>query len=66
MTLSSGTVQGGSPVPGSLLRPDPAEESLALEQARREEAEAEAAARNGHQPPEVESRTEERETFGQQ
>jgi ubiquinol-cytochrome c reductase cytochrome b subunit len=38
---------GGAPVPGSLLTPDPAEETAALEQARREEAEREAAARNG-------------------
>jgi ubiquinol-cytochrome c reductase cytochrome b subunit len=57
---------GGSPVPGSLLTPDPAEETAALEQARREEAEAEAAARNGHQPPEVKTRTERREAIGQQ
>jgi ubiquinol-cytochrome c reductase cytochrome b subunit len=59
---------GGSPVPGSLLTPDPAEEVLALERARHEEAEAEAAARNGHQPgdDERESRSVEREALGQQ
>jgi ubiquinol-cytochrome c reductase cytochrome b subunit len=38
---------GGSPVPGSLLTPDPEEQTAALEQARAEEAAAEAAARNG-------------------
>ncbi|GAA5119238.1 cytochrome bc1 complex cytochrome b subunit [Pseudonocardia adelaidensis] len=57
---------GGSPVPGSLLKPDPAEETAALEQARHEAAEAEAAARNGQRPAEVASRTEEREAIGQQ
>jgi ubiquinol-cytochrome c reductase cytochrome b subunit len=57
---------GGAPVPGSLLTPDPAEETAALERARHEEAEREAAARNGHQPPEVATRTEEREAIGQQ
>jgi ubiquinol-cytochrome c reductase cytochrome b subunit len=57
---------GGSPVPGSLLTPDSPEETAALEQARHEEAEAEAAARNGHQPPEAETRTEQREAIGQQ
>jgi ubiquinol-cytochrome c reductase cytochrome b subunit len=36
---------GGAPVPGSLLTPDPADQTLALEKARR--AEAEAASRNG-------------------
>jgi ubiquinol-cytochrome c reductase cytochrome b subunit len=56
---------GGSPVPGSLLTPDSPEETAALEQARHEEAEAEAAARNGHQPPEAETRTEQREAIGQ-
>jgi ubiquinol-cytochrome c reductase cytochrome b subunit len=57
---------GGAPVPGSLLTPDPADETAALERARHEEAEREAAARNGHQPPEVATRTEEREAIGQQ
>jgi ubiquinol-cytochrome c reductase cytochrome b subunit len=57
---------GGAPPPGSLLTPDSAEETAALEQARHEEAEAEAAARNGHRPAEVEARTEEREALGQQ
>ena len=57
---------GGAPVPGSLLKPDPAEETAALERARRQEAEAEAAARDGHRPAEVETRTEEREAIGQQ
>jgi ubiquinol-cytochrome c reductase cytochrome b subunit len=38
---------GGSPVPGSLLTPDPAEETAALERARAEEAEAEVAGRTG-------------------
>jgi ubiquinol-cytochrome c reductase cytochrome b subunit len=59
---------GGSPVAGSLLTPDPAEETLALERARHEEAEAEAAARNGHRPgdDERESRSVEREALGQQ
>jgi len=33
---------GGQPVPGSLLTPDPASETAALEQARAEEARAEA------------------------
>ena len=37
----------GAPVAGSLLRPDPVDETLALEQARADEAAAEAAARNG-------------------
>jgi ubiquinol-cytochrome c reductase cytochrome b subunit len=59
---------GGSPVPGSLLTPDPVEETAALERARHEEAEAEAAARNGHRPgdDERESRSVEREALGQQ
>jgi ubiquinol-cytochrome c reductase cytochrome b subunit len=57
---------GGSPVPGSLLTPDSPEKTAALEQARHEEAEADAAARNGHQPPEAETRTEQREAIGQQ
>ncbi|MHA6620640.1 cytochrome b, partial [Pseudonocardia sp. DLS-67] len=57
---------GGAPVPGSLLTPDSPEETAALEQARAELAEAEAAARNGHQPPEIEARSEERETISQQ
>ncbi len=57
---------GGAPVPGSLLTPDPADQTLALEKARHEEAEAEAAARNGHRPAEVEARAEEREALGQQ
>jgi ubiquinol-cytochrome c reductase cytochrome b subunit len=56
---------GGSPVPGSLLTPDPAEETAALERARREEARAEAAARDGHRigDQERESRTQEREAL---
>jgi ubiquinol-cytochrome c reductase cytochrome b subunit len=37
---------GGAPVPGSLLTPDPAEETIALQRARAEEAAAAAAARN--------------------
>jgi ubiquinol-cytochrome c reductase cytochrome b subunit len=57
---------GGAPVPGSLLTPDPADETAALERARHEEAEREAAARNGHQPAEVATRTEQREAIGQQ
>jgi ubiquinol-cytochrome c reductase cytochrome b subunit len=59
---------GGAPVPGSLLTPDPPEQTAALEQARRQEAEREAAARNGQQPGERErvARTEEREALGQQ
>jgi ubiquinol-cytochrome c reductase cytochrome b subunit len=36
---------GGQPVPGSLLSPDPADETVALEQARAEEARAEEAHR---------------------
>jgi ubiquinol-cytochrome c reductase cytochrome b subunit len=39
---------GGAPVPGSLLTPDPADQTLALEKARLEAAEAEAASRDGH------------------
>jgi ubiquinol-cytochrome c reductase cytochrome b subunit len=55
---------GGSPVAGSLLTPDSPEETAALERARHEEAEAEAAARNGHRgDAERESRTEEREAL---
>ena len=38
---------GGSPVPGSLLTPDPATETVALEEARAEEARAEEAERRG-------------------
>jgi ubiquinol-cytochrome c reductase cytochrome b subunit len=59
---------GGAPVPGSLLSPDPTEETAVLERARREEAEAEAAARNGHRPgdAEREARSEQREAIGQQ
>jgi ubiquinol-cytochrome c reductase cytochrome b subunit len=57
---------GGAPVPGSLLTPDSAEETAALERARHEEAEAEAATRDGHQPAEVATRTEQREAIGQQ
>ncbi|NMI01911.1 cytochrome b [Pseudonocardia acidicola] len=34
---------GGAPVPGSLLRPDPVDQTLALERARAEQAEAETA-----------------------
>jgi ubiquinol-cytochrome c reductase cytochrome b subunit len=44
---------GGAPVAGSLLSPDPADETVALEQARAEEAAAEAAV-NGHEPAEAE------------
>jgi ubiquinol-cytochrome c reductase cytochrome b subunit len=39
---------GGAPVPGSLLTPDPVEETLALEKAHAEEAAKEAALHNGH------------------
>ena len=39
---------GGSPVPGSLLSPDSSEETAALQQARADEAAAEAAAHDGH------------------
>ena len=55
---------GGAPVPGTLLRPDPAEETAALEQARAEEAAAEAAA-NGHEPADAErqARTGQREAL---
>ena len=51
---------GGSPVPGSLLTPDPGEETAALDRARAEEAAAEAA-RNGHRvgAGEREARTQE-------
>jgi ubiquinol-cytochrome c reductase cytochrome b subunit len=38
---------GGAPVPGSLLTPDPAEETEGLERARHEQVEAELATRNG-------------------
>jgi ubiquinol-cytochrome c reductase cytochrome b subunit len=41
---------GGSPRPGSLLTPDPADETAALERARAEEAAAEAAQRDGASP----------------
>jgi ubiquinol-cytochrome c reductase cytochrome b subunit len=57
---------GGSPVPGSLLTPDPPEETAALERARKEEAEAEAAARNGQPSAEAVSRSEEREAISGQ
>jgi ubiquinol-cytochrome c reductase cytochrome b subunit len=59
---------GGAPVPGSLLTPDPAEQTAALERARHQEAELEAAARNGQPPAEAEraARTQEREALGQQ
>jgi ubiquinol-cytochrome c reductase cytochrome b subunit len=57
---------GGAPVPGSLLTPDSPEETAALERARHEEAETEAAARNGHPPAEVAAHTEQREALGQQ
>ncbi|OLT09284.1 hypothetical protein BJF90_44465 [Pseudonocardia sp. CNS-004] len=57
---------GGSPVAGSLLTPDSPEETAALERARNEGAEAEAAARNGHQPAEVAARTEQREAISGQ
>ncbi|HEX2299662.1 MAG TPA: cytochrome b, partial [Pseudonocardiaceae bacterium] len=39
---------GGAPVPGSLLTPDPAEQTVALEKARQEEVDAEVASRDGH------------------
>ncbi len=39
---------GGAPVPGSLLTPDPVDQTRALEKARAEEAAAEAAAHGGH------------------
>jgi len=39
---------GGTPVQGSLLTPDPIEETVALERARQIEAAAEVAAHNGH------------------
>jgi ubiquinol-cytochrome c reductase cytochrome b subunit len=52
---------GGSPVPGSLLTPDPAEETAALERARAEEAAAEAAANAGdHADQERAARTGDR------
>jgi ubiquinol-cytochrome c reductase cytochrome b subunit len=38
---------GGAPVPGSLLSPDPVEETEALERAHHEQVEAELATRNG-------------------
>ena len=57
---------GGKPVPGSLFTPDSPEETAALERARHEEAELEAAGRNGHEPQEVETRAEQREAIGQQ
>ena len=51
---------GGSPVPGSLLTPGPVEDTAAVEEARHDEAEA---ARNGHNFPEVTTRTEQREAI---
>ena len=55
---------GGSPVPGSLLTPDPAEETRALERARAEEAAAEAATHGGALGDgEREARTEQREVL---
>jgi ubiquinol-cytochrome c reductase cytochrome b subunit len=52
---------GGAPVSGSLLTPDPVEETIALERARAEEAAAEAALNAGHSGSgELEARTEER------
>ncbi|WP_232662248.1 cytochrome bc1 complex cytochrome b subunit [Pseudonocardia sp. TRM90224] len=59
---------GGAPVPGSLLTPDPVEQTAALEKARAEEAAAEAAAHNGSRNGHVgdaerESRTNQREVL---
>jgi ubiquinol-cytochrome c reductase cytochrome b subunit len=52
----------GSPVDGSLLKPDPPEETRELERARKEEAAAEAAAHGGHSGDgEREQRVEQRE-----
>jgi ubiquinol-cytochrome c reductase cytochrome b subunit len=51
----------GSPVPGSLLKPDPVDETAALERARREAAAVEAAAHHGHDgDAEREAREQER------
>ena len=52
----------GTPVAGSMLTPDPVEETLALEKARREEAAAEAALHAGHEV-EAESRGGRREVL---
>ena len=52
---------GGEPVVGSLLTPDPVEETLALEKAKREEAAAEQALHDGNRARET--RTEQREAL---
>jgi ubiquinol-cytochrome c reductase cytochrome b subunit len=54
---------GGAPVSGSLLTPDPEGQTAALEQARADEAAAEAAAHNGAGAAEREARTEQREAL---
>jgi ubiquinol-cytochrome c reductase cytochrome b subunit len=56
---------GGTPVPGSLMTPDPREETLALERARAEEAAAEAARHGGHSGDDERlSRTGQKELVG--
>jgi ubiquinol-cytochrome c reductase cytochrome b subunit len=54
---------GGSPVPGSLLTPDPPEQTAALEKARREEEAAEAARHHGEGDANREGRVEERQAL---
>ena len=55
---------GGAPVTGSLLTPDPAEETAALERAKREDAAREAELVSGHEGDrEREARVEEREAL---
>ncbi|HVL85960.1 MAG TPA: cytochrome bc complex cytochrome b subunit [Pseudonocardia sp.] len=54
----------GSPVAGSLLKPDPVAETAALERARAEEAAAEAALHGGHSGSgELQAREQEREAL---
>jgi ubiquinol-cytochrome c reductase cytochrome b subunit len=54
----------GAPVPGSLLTPDPVEETRALERAKAEEAAAEAARHRGQDgDANAESRRQERQVL---
>ncbi len=55
---------GGTPVEGSFMTPDPVEQTLALEKAKREDAAAEAALHGGHSgDANRESRTDQREVL---
>jgi ubiquinol-cytochrome c reductase cytochrome b subunit len=54
----------GAPVAGSLIKPDPASETAALERARRELSEAEASRGDGNREAEERERSDRRELAG--